>query len=315
MEEKKVTKISLSTSFFILAIIIILSLIIGFAYMYIKKNNSEKEVAKLQEESTNYQTKIDELENKIDQIKISNEETTKTNSDIGEYFVLYNGTKIPIKTGKITASYIEKVNELNKEKYNIIYYNYEKGKYVGKSKGILVEGAFDDSALVDNVNKIAMSKKFNATPRTFTKINQLPNEIMDMADYTTVDMHSIDLDGDGKEEKIVCATVNYARGDFGDGEPVAASEIMLLDSNYKEIADLVNLEDGFAEQGQGKHEESKVFLSLDMVDYIDIDNDGIMEIIIDIPKYEGDGLSDLSIIKYNKGNLEGETNIKANVRP
>ena len=57
--------------------------------------------------------------------------------------------------------------------------------------------------------------------------------------------------------------------------------------------------------------EEKMNLSLNFVkDYIDLDNDGIMEILIKIPQYEG---SKLSILKYNKGKIDGKTNLEVNV--
>ena len=85
---------------------------------------------------------------------------------------------------------------------------------------------------------------------------------------------------------------------------------MLFDSNYKKIADLVTLENGF--WGNIKEEDRKIFLSLDDVDYIDIDNDEIMEIIIKVPTYEG---TQISVVKYNEGKIEGETDVKASVVP
>ena len=84
--------------------------------------------------------------------------------------------------------------------------------------------------------------------------------------------------------------------------------ISLLDSNYKKVADLAILKNGF--WGDIKEESSKVFLSLKDVDYIDLDNDGIMEILIKVPQYEG---SQLSILKYNKGKIDGKTNLEVNV--
>ena len=75
----------------------------------------------------------------------------------------------------------------------------------------------------------------------------------------------------------------------------------------------MTLQDGFG--NSNKIEENKIFLSLDKVEYFDIDNDGIMEIIIEVPTYEQQGGANLSILKYNKGKLEGETNIQASLLP
>ena len=53
-----------------------------------------------------------------------------------------------------------------------------------------------------------------------------------------------------------------------------------------------------------------MFLSLNDVEYLDLDDDGIMEILIKIPSYEG---NKLSILKYNKGKIEGNVNLEVNV--
>ena len=45
---------------------------------------------------------------------------------------------------------------------------------------------------------------------------------------------------------------------------------------------------------------------------INIDNDGNMEVLVDIPTYEG---TIVSVLKYKDGKLEGETNINASVAP
>ena len=155
-----------------------------------------------------------------------------------------------------------------------------------------------------------MTQNYNAIPRKFSRINKMPEELLDMADYTSVDIDSIDLDGDGKEEKIICYKISYAEGEIGDGTPKASSGVMLYDSNYNKIADLAYLDDGF--WAGIKEENYKMFFSLDNTEYIDIDNDNIMEIILNIPIYEGNRIS---IIKYNNGNLVGETNIKTTLMP
>lgn len=155
-----------------------------------------------------------------------------------------------------------------------------------------------------------MTQKYNAIPRNYSTIEELPKQLIDMADYSSVNIHSIDLDNDGNTEYLVCYTVNYAEGEIGDGEPKASSGIMLFDYNYKKIADIISLENGF--WGNVKEEKYKIFISLNDVEYIDIDNDDIMEIIIKIPTYEA---NQISILKYNKGNIDGEINLKASVQP
>ena len=228
-------------------------------------------------------------------------------NEIKDYFILYEGKELDKKVGFQRPDFISLTDE-NSNKYNIKYYNFEKGKYVGETEGKLNEPA-EGFGTVEGVKKIAISKYYNAIPRNFERINTLPEELNSMADYSSVNIDSIDLDNDGKNENIVCWTINYKKGEKGNTEPKASSGIVLYDSNYNKIANLVNLENGF--WANIKSEDNKVFLSLDEnIDYIDVDNDGIMEIIIKIPFYARYGLS---IVKYNKGNIDGEINYEASV--
>lgn len=217
-----------------------------------------------------------------------------------DYFILYQGLEMEKKTGVQDISDMKISMEASK-KYNTTYYNYENGKYLGITEGTFGEETYEGCSIVDNVKTIAISEKYNAIPRQYETISELPKALEDMADCTTVDIQAIDLEGNGTKEHIVCYTVSYKAGEIGDGEPVASSGIMLFDENYKKICDLVTYE---------KTEENKIFMSLDDVEYIDIDNDGIMEIIIRVPVYEG---TSISVIKYNNGTVEGETNIKVNI--
>ena len=202
------------------------------------------------------------------------------------------------------------INYNSKRKYNTTYFNYENGKYQGETTGTFGEVTYEGFSIVKNVKRIAMTQKYNAIPREYKEIKELPKQLEDMADFSSVDINEIDLDGDGKNEYIVCYTVNYQKGQIGDGEPQASSGIMLFDYNYKKIADLVTLENGF--WANIKEEDRKIFLALDNVEYIDIDNDGNMEIIIEVPTYDG---TKISILKYSNNKVEGETNLKASVLP
>ena len=80
---------------------------------------------------------------------------------------------------------------------------------------------------------------------------------------------------------------------------------MLYDSKFDKIANLVTFADNFMD-------EEFVYIDLDMIEFFDIDNDGIMEVIIEIPAYEG---SRIGIWKYNNNKVEGETDIKADLNP
>ena len=239
----------------------------------------------------------------------SKENNVKDDANIDSYFILYEGREIENKIGVQSISDM-KINADTNKKYNTTYYNYENGKYMGEKTGTFGEETTEGNSCVENVSKIAISENINALPRNYTEVEELPKELQDMADYSSVNINKIDLDGDGQDEYIVCYTVDYKKGEIGDGEPQASSGIILFDHNYKKIADLANLQNGF--YGNIKEENNKVFLSLNDAEYLDLDNDGIMEILIKIPSYEG---NKLSILKYNKGKIEGNVNLEVNVNP
>ena len=288
MENKKG---NVSTVFLVIAIILI---IVMGALLYMQKTESDKQIAELENKLSNLQDKIDKVNN---------------NTQTEENIILYHGMEMT-KTNGIQYISDMKINNETTKKYNITYYNYENGKYEGTSTGNFGEETYEGFSLVRNVKKIAMTQKYNAIPREYKVITGLPEQLMDMADCSSVDINEIDLDGDGKNEYLVCYTANYAKGQIGDGEPQASSGIMLLDNNYEKIADLVTLENGF--WANIKEEDNKRFLSLKDVEYIDIDNDGIMEIIIEVPTYDG---IKISILKYSNNKIEGETNLQASVLP
>ena len=254
----------------------------------------------------------------------SNKTIYKVNEKLGEYIeklakenniqenkyskniILFKGMEISNKIGLQDVTDMRKNSEKD---YNTKYYNYENGKYLNESNG-LKEDTYEGQFIISNVKKIAMTKKYNATPREFKTIKSIHNELIDMLDYSSVEINEIDLDGDNKKEHIICYTFDTSNADYEDGEMQALSGIMLMDENYKKIADLVTLDNGF--WGNIKSEENKIFLSLKDVEYIDLDEDGIMEIIIEIPTYEG---TKISVLKYEKGVLSGEKDVKASVIP
>ena len=98
--------------------------------------------------------------------------------------------------------------------------------------------------------------------------------------------------------------------------------MMLFDSEYNKISDLVTLQNGFVGNSLELYRSGKLeaieledvrsYVDLDTTEYIDIDNDGIMEIIVEIPVYEGEKIS---VLKYDNGKLMGETNVQASVNP
>ena len=239
----------------------------------------------------------------------STEESKENTNEIKENIILFNGMEISKNVGVQDLVDMKKNNE-NMKKYNTTYYNYENGQSKGKTNGTFGEETYEGVSVVKNVSKIAMTKNYNAIPRKVETIGALLEELRDLGDYSDALVNKVDLDNDGTEEFIVCYKQNERAGDYENGEARAISGITLYDKNLKKISDLVVLENGF--WGNIKDEQHKVFLSINDIEYIDIDEDGIMEIIIKVPTYEG---TKISILKYNKGTLQGVKNLKASVAP
>ena len=301
MENKKGNVL---TVFLVIAIILI---VVMGACMYMQKTEADRQIAELENNASQMQENINNLQGKIDGVSNIVNDNSNNNTQTEENIILYKGIEIAKTTRTQNVADMEIHAEATK-KYNTTYYNYEKGKYEGTTTGNFREETYQGVSVVSNVKRIAMTQKYNAIPREFKVIKELPEQLRDMADYSSVDINEIDLDGDGKNEYLVCYTVNYAKGEIGDGEPQASSGIMLFDNNFKKIADLVTLENGF--WANIKEENQKVFLSLDNIEYIDIDNDGVMEIIIQVPTYE---VMEISIVKYSNNKIEGKTNVKASL--
>ena len=238
-------------------------------------------------------------------------ETQQNNIDTSskENIILYNGMEISKNVGVQDVVDMKK-NDENMKKYNTTYYNYENGQSKGKTNGTFGEETYEGVSVVKNVSKIAMTKNYNAIPRKVETIGALLEELRDLGDYSDALVNKVDLDNDGTGEFIVCYKQNEREGDYENSEARAISGITIYDKNLKKISDLVVLENGF--WGNIKDEQHKVFLSINDIEYIDIDEDGIMEIIIKVPTYEG---TKISILKYNKGNLQGVKNLKASVAP
>lgn len=245
-------------------------------------------------------------DNSTSKINVENIVDEEGNEPIEDYFILYKGFEINLTTGSQSLKDMT-INDENINKYNTTYYNYNEGKYIGETEGEFGESTatYEGVALVDNVEKLAISQNDNICPRGYKRITVIPEELKSLNErFNDVKIQSIDLDDDGKEEKIVCMTKTY---DEETKETVAYSEISLYDSDNNKIATLVKIEDGFeADLSRSGDTNNAAFLSFDLVDYVDIDLDGNMEIIINLLCYEGDTIS---IYKYTNGIVEGEVEI------
>jgi hypothetical protein len=291
-------KISLVT--YIITLIIMAILVGGLIFYNIKNSKQTKGTNTTNTANTEITT------SNTNTINTTN--ATENNIADENYIILYNGYEIENKIGTQYENYM-KITNNNKEKYNITYYNYEKGQSYGETKGEFGNtNIYDGYSYVENVKKIAISKEYNAIPRTSTILTELPTELEDMLDYSKVDIESVDLDGDGKLEYVASAQKYTKPGDYeGVTSKEAYSEIILFDSNFNKIATLASWDN------KDINEDSKEqYLQLEDVIYVDIDNDNNMEILLNLPTYDS---SILSIYKYSNNKIEGETDYKVSLEP
>lgn len=274
MEENKKIKVS----FKVVIALIIIVVIIGIAFAICILKNSLNE------------------NNGADKNNIVIKEESK------EKIILYKGLDFSDGKNLNDITY----NEANKKKYEIEYFNYENGEKLEKSNGNLVE-TYEGISAVENVKKIAISVEYDAIPRRYTTIEGLPKELYELADCNKVEIQSVDLDGDGKKEYIVASNSYASPEDYDTDTYTNYSDISLYDNKFKKIATLIKAKDQYREV-DGKI-TSEFFCGLDDVEYIDIDDDGIMEVLVDLNYWENIGVNSY---KYKDGKITGETECEIN---
>lgn len=274
MEENKKIKVS----FKVLIALIIIVVIIGIAFA------------------------ICILKNSLNENNGADKNNTVIKEESKEKIILYKGLDFSDGKNLNDITY----NEANKKKYEIEYFNYENGEKLEKSKGNLVE-TYEGISAVENVKKIAISVEYDAIPRRYTTIEGLPKELYELADCNKVEIQSVDLDGDGKKEYIVASNSYASPEDYDTDTYTNYSDISLYDNKFKKIATLIKAKDQYREV-DGKI-TSEFFCSLDDVEYIDIDDDGIMEVLVDLNYWENIGVNSY---KYKDGKITGETECEIN---
>lgn len=242
------------------------------------------------------------LKNSSNENNGADKNNTAIKEESKEKIILYKGLDFSDGKNLNDITY----NEANKKKYEIEYFNYENGEKLEKSKGNLVE-TYEGISAVENVKKIAISVEYDAIPRKYTTIEELPEELYELADCNKVEIQSVDLDGDGKKEYIVASNSYASPEDYDTDTYTNYSDISLYDNKFKKIAILVKAKDQFREV-DGKI-TSEFFCCLDDVEYIDIDDDGIMEVLVDLNYWENIGVNSY---KYKDGKITGETECEIN---
>lgn len=274
MEENKKIKVSFKVVIALIIIVVIIG--IAFAICILKNSSNENNGA--------------------------DKNNTAIKEESKEKIILYKGLDFSDGKNLNDITY----NEANKKKYEIEYFNYENGEKLEKSKGNLVE-TYEGISAVENVKKIAISVEYDAISRRYTTIEGLPKELYELADCNKVEIQSVDLDGDGKKEYIVASNSYASPEDYDTDTYTNYSDISLYDNKFKKIATLIKAKDQYREV-DGKI-TSEFFCSLDDVEYIDIDDDGIMEVLVDLNYWENIGVNSY---KYKDGKITGETECKIN---
>lgn len=216
-----------------------------------------------------------------------------------ELVVLYKGLVLDTsKMDEVKLKYIDnKINE--SDKYIITYYSYEHYSYKDSKLGTFSTQLYDGLVKIDGVGKVAISENYEAIPREIKVINTVPSIITNTGynSYDTVKTLITDLDGNGVEEYIVI----FANKQTG------YSKISFYDSKGTFVDDLASIEKSKWRKGTN----TEYYLTIDNVDILDVDNDGIMEILIEIPHAKGD--STVSLLEYNNGKLSGKTRIECSL--
>lgn len=275
----------------------------------ISQNIIEEEV----NNNSSNQTEVDTVANILNTVVSSDGAATNTtvnSTDANsrkvmneELIVLYNGLILDTtKMDQVELKYIDN-SSLDKDKYVITYYNYENFGFVDSTLGKLSNPIYDNLVKIENISRIAISEEYNAIPKDIKVINTLPTVILDnnskLTEYDLAKTIIADLDMNGTDEYITILA----------NKTTGYSKISLYDSTGKSIADLAYIEKSKWNQDT----KSEYYLSLDNVNIIDIDSDGTMEILIEIPSYEGE--PSVSILKYKNNELKGKTNIECSLLP
>lgn len=217
--------------------------------------------------------------------------------------MLYDGYELYGTTGIQVLSDMPK-DEVHEERYEVKYYNYSKNRELKSSTGKFEEETYEGYAIVDEVEKFAVSEDYDLLPRQSKKLKNLPEKLNDLeSKYTDVEIEEIDLDGDYKLEYILSAKKIVDEDDVRE----ITSKIQLLDSDLNVIATLASW-NASKETGDANN----LTLDLNDVMYFDLNEDGKMEILIELPGYES---TSVGVYRFMDGVVYGENNFKVTLTP
>lgn len=219
-----------------------------------------------------------------------------------DLIVLYNG--LVLTTDKMEEKELQYIDNNNdsKDDYVITYYNYENFAFKESKLGTLSGQVFDGVVKVENVGKVAISENYEAIPREIKVVNSIPTVVADnnpkLSEYDSSKVIITDLDGNGTDEYILIVA----------NKSIGYSKILLVDSKGNKVADLAYIEK--SKWDTATNEE--YYLSINNIEIIDVDNDGNMEILIELPTSDGT-TPKISLLKYKSGELQGTTNIECSL--
>ena len=311
--EKNINVQSLGNIFLLIIVVLIFGNALLIYYVINSKDYSENDKQPIINENVvDENNRTDTIANILNETVLNTAQpsTTVDSTDIDtkkimneDLVVLYDGLILDTsKMDQVELKYIDSTNP-DKDKYVITYYNYENFDFVNSSLGKLSDQIYEGYQQIENVGKIAISEGYQAIPRSVKVVNTLPTAILEnnskLAEFDSIKVIITDLDGNGTEENIVILA-NKSTG---------YSKISLFDSFGGLIDDLAYIE----KSKWNQNTSVEYYLSLENINVIDVDNDGVMEILVEIPKYEGE--SSISILKYKNNTLTGKTNIECSLLP
>lgn len=300
---------------YMLAFFIVLIIATGSLAYYLihnAKNNYDQQyninnfnVTVDNKDNQNVETIADVIDSALSNTSTTNTTTTPeddTKKSLNqELVVLYNGLVLDTSNmDEVKLQYIDSTSA-DAEKYVITYYSYENFSFKESKLGILSSQVYENLVKVENVGKIAISEDYQAIPRDVKVVNTVPSIVLDnnakISDYDTVKTIIVDLDGNQTDEYILVLK----------NKTTGYSKITLIDSNGSKVADLASIE----KSKWKKDATTEYYLGLSNVEVIDVDNDGVMEIVLEIPQATGN--STISLLKYKGGNLQGKTGIECSL--
>lgn len=248
-------------------------------------------------------------DNKITQSRSSE----KAGQNLEKPIVLYRGITLDDADRQVEIVTSKNEAEKNKivKKYSKEYYLYSNQEFLGKENGTVCVRGSNDYWEVNFQNphnfEVAISQPYNPYPRKvtfnysaseFKYSNTVTSEINNKyrVNCQIEGLFSVDLDGDGNEEHLITLFDRkkyFIATCLVYSKPKKTSCLMIYEESII-VRDLL-LED---------------YDSLVSNEIIDVDNDGIMEILIQMPN----GGVDFEVYKYRNGKFDGDYTAKATLK-